>query len=363
MWSMSKSKALSFLLAAALLTACQGGAKSQELISGELMLPEQANYHTTQVLSGRYEKTSQGSASLLYPISADLFGEEDGARLREILVSSGDQVKKGDVLAVFEIESSDAELAGLRLQLQRKEEELAQGSKEHQDGIKAIERRLPGLISHEKQIAKLKLEKAQAAYELFVYQTETEIGQLREKLAEAEETVQDNVLTAPFDGVISSVIIYHSGDRVEPGETIISLYSTEQLLLKVSESSEKLRYNMEVTVEAGRKNERQAFRGRVIAAPGILPSQVPMNYALIQPDEGVTAEDLKYSIQYTCVAEEAYDAVLVDRKAVQKENGKNFVYLLEDDIAKKRFVAAGSSNLEQTWILDGLTPGQTLILD
>ena len=79
--------------------------------------------------------------------------------------------------------------------------------------------------------------------------------------------------------------------------------------------------------------------------------------------EGVTAEDLAVSVNFSVNAEEVTDAILVDRKLLTQESGKFAVNILEDDMVKKRYVTVASNNLQTYWILDGLTEGQTLVMN
>jgi hypothetical protein len=88
-----------------------------------------------------------------------------------------------------------------------------------------------------------------------------------------------------------------------------------------------------------------------------------MNVAVIQAAEGVTAEDLAVSVNFSVNAEEVTDAILVDRKLLTQESGKFAVNILEDDMVKKRYVTVASNNLQTYWILDGLTEGQTLVVN
>lgn len=362
---MSKNKAVSVILLTMimLLSACQGSTQEQSLISDELLLPEQTNYSVTQVQKSTYKNTAQGPANLIYPVYADLSLETEGARFKEKFVQLGDQVKKGDVLATFDIEVNSIELQDMQLRLKRAKDELDEGCQERMTEIRKAERRTEYLVSDEQKIAKLELEKLQIDYEQFVYQKEIEIARIQEDIAEMQEATLNNTLVAPFDGVIRSVGLYNEGDRIEADDIILSMYSSDQFLLRVSDSFDKLRYNMEVTVTAGRSNNKQEYTGKVIAAPNILSSSIPMNYALIELEGEVSQELLAMAAQFTCFTEEIDDVLMVDRSAVRNENGDSYVYLLEDDIAKKRYVVAGERNKSGVWILDGLTEGQTLILD
>lgn len=362
---MSRIKAIvPFLLAAGL---CACGQQEEALRSEDLPAPEQANYETVEVEEGEYIRTAGGSLQLYYPITADLCWEEGNARFREILVSKGQEVKEGDCLATFDIEESRTDREELSLSLTRKTEEARIG---REDRLRAIEEareeteeKRKDLTEYELQIEMLKIQRLETEYEQFVYQSEWEIARLKERLEELEEVVADDALYAPFDGMIDSVASYNPGDLVTPDRVVVAMHATDKYYLVADDSSGKLRYNMEVTVEAGRRNEKTMYQGRVVAAPAILPSSVRRGMALIELYEDVSPEDLKGSLQFQYNLEELQDVLLVDWKALDSEQGKSFVYVLEDDMVQKRYVVPGMNNREKAWILDGLSEGQTVIAD
>ena len=141
------------------------------------------------------------------------------------------------------------------------------------------------------------------------------------------------------------------------------MHSTESFYLVADDASGRLRYNAEVTVEAGKRNDRKTYEGRVVAAPSILPSSVPQGMALVELYGDIPVEALEGNLQYQFNVEELQDVLLVDWRAVDSENGKSYVYVLEDDMVQKRYVAPGLNNREKVWILDGLHEGQTVIAD
>ena len=53
----------------------------------------------------------------------------------------------------------------------------------------------------------------------------------------------------------------------------------------------------------------------------------------------------------------------MNRSAIKKDESRRYVYILDGETVKKRYVVEGENNMSTTWILDGLTEGQTLILD
>ncbi|WP_251209331.1 efflux RND transporter periplasmic adaptor subunit [Acetatifactor aquisgranensis] len=363
---MSRIKALAtaaLIAAAASLGGCGNSEQEEPLYREDFIAPEQANYDTVQIETGDYIRTAAGSVRIYYPVTADLRWDESQARFREFLVRKGDEVKAGDALAVFDIEVSRADREELALTLARTIENLETGTAERLTAMEEADKKLEGLGGHELRIEQLRIEKARAEYEQFVYQTEQEITRLRECLEEMDEEIADNTLVAPFNGVIDTIAACSEGDLVTKDMVIISMYSTDSYYLVAEDSLGRLRYNMEVTVETGRGSNLKTYQGKVVAAPSILPGSAPQGMALIELYEDVPPKELSGTLKYQYNAEELRDVLLVDWSAVEAEKGKSYVYVLEDDMVQKRYVVPGLNNREKMWILDGLREGQTVIAD
>jgi len=373
---MSRNKAviLLILVTGMLLTACQSrsadSVQEQTLFGEGVMLPQEVNYNIVEAAFGDYQKLVQGNAgrgsvTLEYVLEKDLYWETQNARFQEVLVREGDFVKEGDTLAVFDLEADTVALKELELELARTREEYARGCRDKQDAItEATEDTLEeGLTLERLRIEELQVEKLQVAYEQYVYQMERTLAALEEDLTELREEVENNTLIAPFDGVVSWVIPYSKGDKVSAGATLITMFSPNEFYLKTTDYVDQLKYATEITLEAGNKNDRKTYVGRVVSAPYILPDTVSQKYAYVRLDPGVTLDKLTGTISYSACVEELQDVLLVRKSAIHSEDGKSYVYLLEDDIVKKRYVQTGVSNTEMIWLLDGVEPGQSLILD
>ncbi len=363
---MSRTKvftAVAVLAAAMTLGACGDSGQVETLPDENLLAPQQANYDTVQAEEGEYIKTAGGSLHIYYPVIAELSWEEGNARFREMLVKKGQEVKKGDSLAAFDIEVSKAEQEELSLTLSRTIENMEIGKEERQTSIQEANKEMEGLKGHELRIEQLRVEKVQAEYEQFVYQSEQEIARLRERLEELEAEIANDTLLAPFDGVIDNVANCNPGDLMSKDLILVSMHATDRFYLVADDPGGKLRYNAPISVEAGRRNDRVAYEGRVVAAPSILPSSVPRGEALIELSGDIPVENLVGSLQYQFNTEELQDVLLVDWRAVDSEQGKNYVYVLEDDMVQKRYIVPGLNNREKVWILDGLQEGQTVIAD
>lgn len=361
---MSKSKIVTLVLTAAcmLLGGCGGTAEDQNIIETELILPEEVNYTTVQAEKAEYIRNGQGGASLEHPVAVNLYCEINGARMQEVLVSKGDKVAAGDTLVVFDLEQYETDLEELKLKVTRIRQELNTESQKMLQEIEVAKGETGWLSVNDAELASLRIEKQQVEYEQYVYQTNRQIRLLNEQIAELEELAQNDTLVAPYDGVIYSITSYKEGEKINLSKPVINMYSEDTILL-ASDDTGKLRYNMPVTITTGAKNNQQVLEGRVVSAPNILPSTVEQDYVLIQVAPDVSGEVFQRGISYTCELEKLQDVLMVNSRAVEKEDGKSYVYVLEDDMVKKRYVKAGLSSTESTWILDGLSEEQTLILD
>ncbi len=352
-----------FLLAAVCLTGC--GAKEEQpvLLQEELLTSEQADYKTVPVITADYKTETSGQASVVYLLSRNLYWESNSAYFKETKVKIGQEVKAGDILMVFNTETNVVELETLKLQLTRAREDTEEQNAENQAELNAARASAQELQGYDLQIATLEIEKMQAAHAQFLYQAEKEMAQIQERIDALSKAAEENVVTAPFDGVISEVTKFNEGDQVAAGQFLVSLYSTDKFLLQAEDSTNKLRYNANVTIEVGRDENRKTYSGKVIVAPHILPSSVSTDLTLVELDEDVSSDLLKGTIRYRGISEEVYNILQIEKKAIEREAGKEFVYILDGDMVQKRYIKTTLHTVDAAWVLDGLYEGQTLIVD
>jgi len=353
--------AVLLLLSAGLLTACKKDSADQTIISQELVIPEQVNYTTAVVEKSDFIDTYDEFPKVEYLRQANLFWENSNARYKECLVARGDSVKKGDPLITFDIEYNASDLENLRLSLTRTEESYAVKCLEWEEEIEEAVEDAKYLYGRQLTIANLNLEKLQLSYEQFIYETERNIEQIRENITEMEELVLNNVLTAPFDGTISNITYHKEGGSVIPGQVLISMYSSEEYVLTVPYEKNTLRHNMELEVALGNGT---TYTATVVTDPALLPGSLYQDHIRLRVNEEVVPESFTSNTTVSCDTRIIRDILTISNKAIQYDSaGDPFVYILEDNAMKKRYITCGYSNDEVTWVLTGLSEGQTIILN
>lgn len=360
----SKKTMILMLLLSLFLTGCGTGQTGQPYISEGLVLPEQTNYKTTTVQTGGLIISKEGKGSVIYPFSENLYWETKNSYLKSCNVRVGAFVKKGDVLAVFDVQTDAIGLKELQMQLQRAQEAFAAEKKERANAIAEQEANAQLLTGTEQEIANLQIQKKKIDYDRYVYETQRNIASLQADIDEIRQAQKNNTLVAPFDGIVSTLTHYEEGALVDTNKVYIKLSASDRFLVQITDSADALQYNMDMPVEVKQGTEQRSYLGKVVSVPGLLPVSAGSSTVLVQMDQSFTVQSTVKSITYTGITTSVFNITVVDKDAVHRETSRtSYVYILEDGMPKKRFVKEGLSNATQVWILDGLEPGQTLILN
>ena len=357
---------LAMALCLSFLGGC-GQSQQTETLSQETLLADSqpAQYKTMLVERTEYTRTITANGKIWYPVKTDLRWEQENSYIAEVCVIVGQQVKAGDVLISFDVEMDQVQLETLRLQLNREKEERTKGKTSRQAGIDAAKQTLaetPQEDSYAYAIAALQVESLQAEYNAFVCQADRKVGQLEKQIAQLWDKAENKTLVAPYDGVIEAVCTYKPGDKVEPGQTLVSMYAIDTFYIEITNTPEVLRINTEVTVSNVNLTHTKEFTGRVIASPEILPEQSGTDLVLVQLDEAADLNDFKQGIVVTAQMESLEDVILLDPSMIRADGGQSYVNILDGESVRKSYVVTKRIG-GKIWILDGLEEGQLLIVD
>lgn len=366
MLCMSIAKRLTFIVCFLLaIVSVFSGCADQVLNTDapELLTSSQSRYTTVVVEKGEFAVDVSGNANVFYPVQQDLVCNEKNMTYREILVQRGEEVKKGQTLITMDLTYSNADYQEWKLQLQRAQEDLASGKAQKESAIAEAKLALEGLESYEKTLAELAVQKLELELEEYIFGEEQKIAQLQEKITDLQSAMANNVIKAPFDGIVEYVVDANKGDSVTTGRALVRLHSADAVLFRAGEVADKLYYNMAVTVNIGRGNSQQSFVGVVVGAPNVLPTSLNSNYAFIKLANSVTLEQFTNSVRYSGNSVLLRDVLILDANAVHNEDGKNYVNILTDETVEKRFVVVENNGSGMVWVMDGLKEGQKIIVD
>jgi membrane fusion protein, multidrug efflux system len=296
--------------------------------------------HTAHLATGPITRPIVLPAQVIPLQQATLYAKVSGY-LKTINVDKGDKVAAGAVLARIEI----PELAAARA---RREAELRAASSDYERLQKALAQ-TPDLVVPDT------VDQARGRFEV-----------ARASLTESETLLGYATITAPFSGVITQRYV-DPGALIQAGNTssaIVSLmdFSTVRLQVAVPEiEAARVAVGQPVRVTTDNLPGRQ-FDGQVTRFTYALDpaNRTMLVEALLKnPDLGLRPGML---VTVKLGIEHKEQATLMPVEALVPERSNNFAYTVEGNKAVKHAIKVGFNDGKNVEVLDGLKPGDSIIL-
>lgn len=345
------------LLCACLLTAC---AEPQAAATVEFATKPQPSYETVEVTRGTFTLTVKTNGSFVYLDAQPLFCEYPDAVLAEDVSFSEDATfSKGDVIAKFTFEASEAELERMELayyqanrtaatQIEAYESKIAQYSQAALTG------------GTEGDIAALQLERTQNELKIYKEKTYASLAEQAEELEAYRDRFTEKTLIAPEDGTVIDAVSLKAGTVLSEGTTVLTYTAGGAKLLRLDnldrEYLELMTPGMKVTVTRG----KQSIEGVVAASPTGIADVLDNRHVYIHSD---ALNDLEVRSYYSveCDLLVLNDMLLLESSAVCYDGDTPYVMLLQDGQAVKKEILCGLESGKMICILDGLSEGQLVI--
>lgn len=184
--------------------------------------------------------------------------------------------------------------------------------------------------------------------------------QTADKLEHLEAAL--NGITAEFNGVVTEVLVTE-GARVGEGTVLITMQSNEEIVLRFGASKydlESLAVGQSAVVSiTGNEYEGELTHVDHMATTNSSGTAVIMTeVTILNPDEHIYL-GIDGKITITTATEE--NALLVPVEAVNTDRTGDFCYVIEDGVARVRYVTTGISSDTEIQILEGLQEGEEII--
>ncbi|NNF16484.1 MAG: efflux RND transporter periplasmic adaptor subunit [Gammaproteobacteria bacterium] len=329
-----KYLALSVLLA--ILAGCQasdkvGGKNAEEDDKKVEPVPvEVATSHT-----GSIDAVYTGTATLEADGEAQVTAKVSG-ELIDLLVEEGDVVTAGQALA-------NIDRARLELELRRAKANLDKLRQDYQRNLELHDKGLLPAGTFEGM--KFDLDSLTAAYDLV-------------KLDLSYTSIK-----APIGGVVSERHI-KVGNNVAIGQPLFTITDLDPLLayLHVPEKDfQKLvaQQRVDLRVDA---LPRRSFGGQIARISPVVDAATGTFKVTIELQDKTGALKPGMFGRVAIVYETFENTVLVPRNAIVDSDGSASVFVVEDKVAKQRFVKTGHLNGADVQIVSGLEPGETIVV-
>ncbi|MFO7886976.1 MAG: efflux RND transporter periplasmic adaptor subunit [Eubacteriales bacterium] len=318
--------------------------------------------------------------------------------VNEILIDEGDYVKKGDLLLTLDKSQLEASMKTifqkeitLNTQISYLKEQISTfyNSNPIMDKIRTVESNIAfqesELSKMEKlyegdaiskteldkakhQLDTLKIQKSELNstadnnYNQLVHEknmSEKQLQELKSNLEEIELSMSNSQLAAPYDGIISQVMI-EEGELAMPNKPAVIISSTEnqKIVVNLSEADlKKVKIDTPVEFKIGSEGELQQGRVTFLSSNVNPATRVGSVEIMIDSNKAYSTGS---SAEVKFILSEIEDQILISASSVKALTEKNVVYIYKEGTVKEQKVELGKKTGNMYQILSGLEEGDVI---
>lgn len=322
-------------LAAFLLSGCYFFPKEEEVLAPPIKEPEKVTYETLEVKKGIIERTIRCTGTFVSISQKDVFFKDRGGRLKEMNVSLGDDIKKGDLIAQLE---TDNILNDIKLQ------EIA---------LKKAQ------ISYNNIKTRLEIEGGSKT-DLEVAQLDIDANNI--KLDNLRKELDRTRLISPIDGTVVYLSDIMLGEYINTYKTVARIADPKELQLRYSDDKVgEFRLGMKAVI----KIENKDYIGEVVMTPADMPLDAdPALKKSIQLKVDNLPESVKIgtTASISLTLEKHEDVIVLPKRVVNNFAGRKFVNVLKNDIREERDIELGIQSDTDVEVVKGLETGELIIV-
>jgi len=288
-------------------------------------------------------------------------------RLEKLFKHKGEYVKRGEPIALLDHREKDAKIRSAQAQVLVGNAQLAQAQAELENA--SMEQSRYERLFKEGYATQQQLDSKKTLYRTAKAQVDLAQAQLRASRAEVEALrvdLSEYRLEAPFSGVILEDYDHAPGNMITPNTAVVRLADTDTLkaTIQAPESRiSRISVNMPARLSiTGMKGE--SFEGTVRFISPFVDTATRTTRVEVYVDNAATGHLLKPGMfaQVFFVENRLEDALLIPAGAVTEEKGEFRVFTVREGKAFRQKVIPGIRKGEDLQILEGLTPGDLLII-
>lgn len=365
-------------------TGCGIFPKEEESFTPTLIKSPETTYKTSSATVGYIENAITCIGYLVPTKSVNYSFNSYTGVLKRIFVSPGDEVKKNSKLAELltddlenEIKLQKLKLESLQnkysineklcgISLQSAKEELNHLEKNY-ELTKKIENAYSGNEIDDAFRAVKKQEDLIKTMELnnenTVSTIKYDIEDTKINLQKLNDQLKKSILVSSINGKVTYVTSAKQGDRVDTYSTIVTVADPNEMQLEYEGNLAgqfKLGASVELTMNYSK------IMGKVVSIPSSGPSEeYEKNKYKIRVAINKIPKDMQIgdSANIKLVISSSDNAILVPLAAVHVFGENNVIYVLNDNIKVERNVKIGIKSTTMAQIIQGINPGEKVIVD
>jgi len=254
-----------------------------------------------------------------------------GDKVEKIHVNVGDYVKKDAVLVTFPTDSPSARYYQAKVSFENAKTAFQRIENLYKSG---------GISLQDRDNAKARYEVARADW----------------------DTVQQMVkVKAPISGYVTKVHVSET-DNVDKEMALVTISRTDRMKAAIWVSEGEI-FDIEKNMPATATWRGNQVQGKVVEVDSAMNVTKKGFRALVEfhnPDNLLKAGT---TVEINIITSSKSNAVVVEQKNILKEQDEYFVYIVKDGKAEKQKVVPGKKQVLDVEILEGLNPGEELVVE
>ena len=273
-----------------------------------------------------------------------------GGKVSEKLVKDGDRIQEGALMLTLDSAELSAQISQAEASLRVIELQIEAAADSLED---------TRLLYEEDIVSRQQLDQAETQYKIL----EAQAAQIEASMELLFTNLDNTRITAPISGTINGLTV-NAGEMISPGMPVATINKLDPMVVRVQLTEKdvgrvELWQIVDVFVSAVYD---EALEGTVETISPIADARTK-TYAMkvsLPNAGGRLLAGMTASLEL--VMSEEKDTVIIPSDAVLTQQGRQYVYILEDDSPKRCPVTTGLINDNYTSILEGIKAGDLVIV-
>lgn len=167
-------------------------------------------------------------------------------------------------------------------------------------------------------------------------------------------------IDAPYDGIITEIMV-NEGDGVDSKAALFTIAKMNKMKAKVWANEEEIRL-IKKGMDAEIDHLGKVYKGKVTHVSLSVDPRTRSFYAEVEFDNSSNELRPGTSVEIAVKIYENNEAVIVPQHLIKKQNEKEYLFISANKTARMTEVKTGKRNAIWIEILDGLNPGDKLIV-
>lgn len=347
-------------------SACAIFSPKKEALAPPLAKPKQEQYQVAQVKKGTIVNAIRGNGIIVSAMNYPLYFKV-GGRLEYINVRTGEQVKKGQVLAQLDAGDLNTQVALAQLDVQKAQLNVERAQDALTNAQNALKKEKDKKAAGDPSADIGSAEVAVKNAEYGLQQAQLGLSAAKINLNKLQKQSDETKLISPINGTVIFEENVKEGDDIPAYKVLIQVADPSQMQVTFDIGQVANAMIIKPGMKAELTVNDKTIIGEVVSCPYSAPASSTGNNKALAPvvirapglNEGAVLGD---NVTVNIVLGKRDNTLIVPSKAVHNYMGRNYVELLNGDVKSEVDVETGIKSSTEIEILSGLKEGQQVVL-